>query len=272
MAAFIKQPLTTIAFCWRIERRDGIALGFTSHDRDLVIDDLPYRAAPGMLPSAIALSDGFAPDTLAIDGALTSDAIREEDLSAGRWDGAEVRVFMIDWRDPGGERLHLARGTLGDVSRSGGGFSAELIGPTAVLDRAVVERTSPECRALLGDKRCRVDLAPRRRITRVTAVADEVVLSLEDGEASANSYAYGRLRWLEGRNSGLESAILSSAGATVTLREPPRFAAAAGDRVELTEGCDKSFATCTGRFGNGANFRGEPHLPGLDLLTRYGSN
>ena len=39
--------------------------------------------------------------------------------------------------------------------------------------------------------------------------------------------------------------------------------------VSLTEGCDKRFATCRTRFANSANFRGEPHLPGNDLLTRY---
>ena len=31
----------------------------------------------------------------------------------------------------------------------------------------------------------------------------------------------------------------------------------------------KSIATCAGRFGNTLNFRGEPYLPGVDLLTRY---
>ncbi len=40
-------------------------------------------------------------------------------------------------------------------------------------------------------------------------------------------------------------------------------------RIALTEGCDKRFATCRTRFANSENFRGEPHLPGNDLLTRY---
>jgi uncharacterized phage protein (TIGR02218 family) len=43
----------------------------------------------------------------------------------------------------------------------------------------------------------------------------------------------------------------------------------AGVRVRLTEGCDKRFETCRVRFANSVNFRGEPHLPGNDLLTRY---
>ncbi|MGO1304812.1 MAG: phage BR0599 family protein, partial [Sphingomonas parapaucimobilis] len=39
--------------------------------------------------------------------------------------------------------------------------------------------------------------------------------------------------------------------------------------IELVEGCDKRLETCLSRFGNVVNFRGEPFLPGIDLLTRY---
>jgi uncharacterized phage protein (TIGR02218 family) len=55
----------------------------------------------------------------------------------------------------------------------------------------------------------------------------------------------------------------------LALYEPPAFPPAAGDLVQISEGCDRMLATCAGRFGNVLNFRGEPHLPGIDLLTRY---
>ena len=45
--------LTTVAFCWRLVRADGAALGFTSHDRDLEIGGLSYLASPGMIPAAV---------------------------------------------------------------------------------------------------------------------------------------------------------------------------------------------------------------------------
>lgn len=38
--SFLDGTLTTIALCWRVERRDGVAIGLTDHDRDLVIDGL----------------------------------------------------------------------------------------------------------------------------------------------------------------------------------------------------------------------------------------
>ncbi len=268
MADFLRRELATIALCWRLERRDGVTLGFTTHDRDLRIGGLAYRATPGLLPSSITLSDGFDLDTLDVEGALTSDAITAADLKAGRWDGAAVFVFMVDWAAPDGETLAIARGELGEVSIRGDAFEAELKGPTMVLDRPVVEQTSPECRARLGDKRCRIDLAVRTRFARIVAATAEDEFEL-DATASDGAYRYGRLRWLTGANSGLESAIMGSTGANVTLRDPPVGTVAAGDLVELVEGCDRRLATCAGRFSNALNFRGEPHLPGMDLLTRY---
>lgn len=266
--AFLEPDLTTIAFCWRLERRDGVALGFTTHDRDLARDGLIYRAAPGMLPSAISVSDGFQAESLDIRGALTGAAISAADLAAGRWDGASVHVFMIDWNAPEGDAFAVARGELGEVSIKAEAFEAELRGLTALLDAPVAEQTSPECRARLGDKRCRVDMAGRTQLTRIAAILADDVVEVEEAGA-ANEFGFGRLRWLGGANSGLESPVLRSEGAILTLHEPPAFVAATGDMVEIAEGCDRMLATCAGRFGNVLNYRGEPHLPGIDLLTRY---
>jgi uncharacterized phage protein (TIGR02218 family) len=222
-----------------------------------------------MLPAAVSLSDGFDAEASEVAGALTAAAISESDLRAGRWDRAVVRLFMVDWCDPGGEQVALAQGELGDVSFKGNGFEAEMRGRMALLDAPVVEQTSPECRADLGDRRCRVDMAGRVLVTRITAIVSETEIDVAEASAEPNAYGYGRLRWIRGANSGLDSALLASDGLRLTLREEPPFAPVVGDLVEIREGCDRRFATCTGRFANAENFRGEPHLPGMDLLTRY---
>jgi len=259
--------LRCIALCWRIERRDGVTIGLTTHDRDLTVDGLVHRAAPGMTPSAIERSAGLEADTMDVAGGLTSAAIDAADLLAGRWDGARVRVFAADW-DTGAVVAELGGGRIGAVELTDHGFTAELAGATAALDRPVVEETSAECRAELGDARCRVQLAGRRRFARVVAAAG-AALTLDASEAEAGAYAGGMLRWFGGPNAGLAQAIDASEGARVQLRGEPAFAVAPGTLVECVEGCDKRFETCVARFGNGANFRGEPHLPGNDLLTRY---
>jgi uncharacterized phage protein (TIGR02218 family) len=266
MIGALEQPLVTLAFCWRIERRDGVTIGLTSHDRDLVIGGLTYRAAPGMTPSAVRSGIGLEGEDSDLAGALSSDAISEADLMAGRWDGAALELWLTQWEAPGDLWLSLARGEIGAVARKGAAFSAELIGAAAVLGAAVAPSTSPDCRASLGDRACRVDLAGRRRVVVVPSV-DGVEVAV--GGLVAGDYAFGTVRWLGGANAGLVQAVVDNQADGVTLADPPAFAVAAGTLALLTEGCDRQMATCAGRFGNGVNFRGEPYLPGMDLLTRY---
>jgi uncharacterized phage protein (TIGR02218 family) len=264
----IADDLTYLALCWRLVRRDGVALGFTSHDRDLRVGGLVHLAGPGMSPSAIVLGDGVTADDLDVAGGLSSSALNRQDLLAGRWDGARLRLFLVDWRDPEAGEVALAEGTLGDVAVGEGadaGFVATLESPAAALQASVVEICSPECRAELGDMRCRVSLRGRRRITRITAAqADRVQAS----EIAAGDHGDGRLLVMDGAAAGLERRIVAETEGWLQLDEP--LVMAVGDRVLLTQGCDKRFATCRDRFDNAANFRGEPHVPGADLLTRIG--
>jgi len=81
--------------------------------------------------------------------------------------------------------------------------------------------------------------------------------------------ALGELMWMGGAAAGLASPIVGAAGDVLTLAEMPSPMVELPARVRLIEGCDKQLATCRERFGNAVNFRGEAHLPGNDLLTRY---
>jgi uncharacterized phage protein (TIGR02218 family) len=263
----LAQPLSTLAFCWRLERRDGVTIGLTSHDRDLEIGGLRYRAAPGMTPSAIRAGIGLEPEVLEIEGALTADAITAGDLAAGRWDGAALILSLTQWEAPGDLWLVLAQGTIGGVERRGGAFAAELAGVTAVLEAPVAPATSPDCSATLGDRHCRVDLATRRRIVTVASVEGERVWV--DGGLEAGAYGFGTLRWMTGAATGLTQAVVDNDAVGLWLSDVPVVTVAAGTLALLTQGCDRRLDTCAGRFANVANFRGEPWLPGNDLLTRY---
>lgn len=258
--------LTSIALCWRLERADGAGIALTSHDMPLERGGVAYDPAPGMMPASIKRQLGLEPSSSEIAGALTSAAITEDDLALGRWDGAAVQLTAQDWVDPTAESIKLLGGEIGSVSIDGSGFSADLLGAAARLDDAVCPSTSPECRAQFGDKRCRVDLAGRTRVVTVVSANGNELMIEEDVD---ERFVLGRARYLGGENCGVVSTILSATGSLIQLRDLPRAAVMAGCRIELREGCDKRFATCVPRFGNAANFRGEPHLPGTDILTRY---
>ncbi len=270
-------PLTSTALCWRIGRRDGVVLGFTNHDRDIIIDGQRYLATPSFSPSALVMSAGFSVDTIELAGVLSHAAIEASDLSAGRFDGAEIRLFLVDWSQPDAGSVALSSGHFGTVREEDKKFSVEVRGLTDALDAPVVELYSPECRAELGDARCRVNLQPykfKAVITRVIDMQNFLVTAPVSGYFQLAGYlAYGRVRWLSGNNDSDEGEILTSgsAGASIQigLRAPPRLGLQVGDRLDITAGCDKRQDSCINKFYNRLNFRGEPFVPGLDSLVRY---
>jgi uncharacterized phage protein (TIGR02218 family) len=258
--------LTSLALCWRLERLDGAGIALTSHDEAIACGRVRYEPAPGMTPAAVTRSRGLEPQSAEAAGALSSAAISDADLSLGRWDGAQVRLTVADWQAPEKASIQLVAGEIGSISIDGGSFSAELRGAAAALEAPVCPATSAECRAQFGDKRCRIDLAGRTVAARVVGSVDGA-FTLD--VAVDDRFVLGRLRYMSGANCGLTTVILSSSGNLVEVRDLPRAVVESGCRVELREGCDKRFGTCVSRFANAVNFRGEPHLPGNDLLTRY---
>lgn len=261
--------LETVATFWRVIRRDGVTLGFTTHDRDLWFDGVNHRAAPGMVPSAIRRSADLEPDSAEVEGALSHDSIAAADLAQGRFDGARVLIGVADWDTL--ERQVLYRGTIGTVTEQAGTFNAVLQSRKIELQRDPVPRTSPGCRAVFAGPGCTLSAA---RFTH------DAVLGAFDlgGNAATVTTAVplaqlvgGALRWLDGPYAGLAMGIAGISGSALVLDTPLDQAPAPGSRIILRAGCDRRLETCASRFGNALNFQGEPHLPGNDLITRYPS-
>lgn len=265
----LREPAVHTAWCVRLVRRDGVALGLTSHDRDIWLDGLRYRAHPSMTLSSLTASNKLNVDTLEMAGVLSHQALAADDLLAGRYDGAKVSVLLMDWMQPESGSLLVAQGHLGDVSNRDDSFTAEIRSLTQALQAEVGEVYTPECRAELGDARCKVALARFTRLSTISAISSDRQMSISGAAETDGWFTYGRLRWITGANAGLSMAVAASAGAVLTLRERPPFPVAEGDRVEVRAGCDKWFATCRDKFANGPNYRGEPFIPGIDSMVRY---
>lgn len=263
--AFFTGALDCAATYWRIWRRDGVAMGFTAHDRDLVFGGLRHRAAPGMVGSALRLSLAIEDDEAAVDGALSHEVITEDDLAAGRYDGARMEMGLVDWETL--DNLVLYRGRIDRVTRDSGVFSVDLASIKADLEQDPIPVTGPTCRARFCGPGCNLGPASfesRARIGDMDLRANTVTL---DREAGAERL-YGTLRFVEGPQAGEAFAILAVSGATVTLDRQLVAGAARGSAVILRQGCDKTIATCSARFANAVNFRGEPFVPGADILAR----
>lgn len=266
---WFSQPLETVATFWRVIRRDGVTLGFTTHDRDLWLDGVLHRTAPGMVPSAIRRSAGLDPDSAEVEGALSHDSIDAGDLAEGRFDGARVLIGLVDWESL--ERHLVYRGTIGLVSEEAGRFTAALESRKAELERDPVPRTSPGCRAMFCGPGCSLSPARFTREAAVGAVgAEGSSVAIAEALPGAD-FIGGTLRWLDGPYAGLMAGIAATDGAALVLDRTHDRPIPPGTRVRLREGCDHTLATCAARFGNAINFQGEPHLPGNDMVTRYPS-
>jgi uncharacterized phage protein (TIGR02218 family) len=269
LAGHIDETVTSLATCWRLERRDGVILGFTTHDRPLTIDGLPYRAASGFTPTAIASSNALNVDDLEVEGVLSSAAISDADLRAGRFDFARIDIFLVNWAAPDGGKLSLRTGWLGEVTLRDGRFSAEVRGLMQPLQQPVGAVFSPECRADLGDLDCRVALAAFSVTGAVSATTGADTFTDSARTEPDGWFDYGLLTWLSGPNAGLEMEIKNQTGTLFTLFQAMPSAIQTGDAYSLVAGCDRRFATCKTKFANAVNFRGEPFVPGRDALFAY---
>ncbi|SMX36705.1 DUF2163 domain-containing protein [Maliponia aquimaris] len=276
--AHLAGGLTTVARAWAVTRRDGTRLGFTDHDGDLVFDTLTFKADSGLTARALSQATGLSVDNSEAMGALSAAAISETDIAAGRYDGAEVVCWLVNWADVEARKI-LFRGTIGEIRRGDGAFHAELRGLTETLNRPVGRVYQKPCTAVLGDKDCGFDLTSGGYVFEGGLVGvedDRVLLAGALPGFSAGWFQRGRVEVLSGAAQGLSAAIkrdqLRADGTRVIeVWEKLRVAPVAGDQVRFTAGCDKRFETCRLKFGNHLNFRGFPDLPEEDWITVHPS-
>lgn len=157
MAARMESGAAKLCHAWLLKRVDGVELGFTDHDRDLIVEGVPCRAASGWTAGAADSAVGFSGGSAAVAGGLDDATITDADVEAGRYDGAWVKLWRVDWDRPD-LKVRLWSATLARVRRDGPAFTAELEGSLAMLERVVGRTYGRDCDAMLGDGRCGVDL------------------------------------------------------------------------------------------------------------------
>lgn len=275
LQAKLDSGVTTLCRCFILMRRDGAIQGFTDHDRDVLLNDIVCRADTGFSGSEAVARLGLSIDGLEVSGVLADNSLNEDALAAGRYDAAQVDMYVVDWSEPS---LHvlMTRGHIGEVRREGKAFTAELRGLADSLNAETGRYYTPTCTADLGDARCGVSLDDPQNhgegvVTDLTGVSTFVASGLsgfDDGWFTA-----GRLLFTSGANAGdamdVKRHRVAGEAVIVELWQAMGQSIMPGDTFTVTAGCDKRFATCRDRFANVPNFRGFPHIPGNDFLMRY---
>ena len=260
----ISGEVTTLATCWKIIRKDGVIMGFTSHDKNLIISGLTYLAETGISPTAVQSTAGFAVDNLEVDGMLSSSAISEIHINAGLYDFAELEIFMVNYADLSAGKLQLRRGWLGEITFGKNQFVAEVRGLAQKLSQRIGDVFSPLCRASFADSRCGKSAGAYTSTASVTAAESRQIFIASSLTQAAGYFNFGKITFTNGANLGLSMEVKDFANSKLTLVLPLPYEIANGDNFSIIAGCDKNFDTCKTKFFNAANFRGEPHIPGTD--------
>ena len=239
----------------------------------MVFDGTTFEAAAGFTASEIKDAVGLSVDNLEVTSALSSERLAEADLAAGLYDDAKVEIFRVNWQAPE-QRVLMRAGSLGEVKRAGGAFTAEVRGLAHYLQQPKGRLFQYACDADLGDARCGIDLDAPAFAGRGRYFKSRV----RAGSRRAGSMRLPRagsrmvcLTFTSGAASGqaIEVKLHTNAGDVVTLElwRPARLPLAAEQAFTITAGCDKQLGTCRAKFANAINFRGFPHMPGNDFLT-----
>jgi uncharacterized phage protein (TIGR02218 family) len=273
-AAHIAQGETTLCHCWKLLRGDGMVLGFTDHDRTLSFGGTSFVPARGLDGGEVPARLGAQVTTSEVLGVIHADAITEDDILLGRYDGAVVETWRVNWSNVG-QRLLLRTDTIGEIVREDGVFRAELRSPQQGLNATHGRIYQGLCDAAVGDSRCGIDLddPAHTGFATVTAIDDPYRLVVSGlGGFGEGWFAFGAARWTDGRRSGLRDGVMTHGrlGGADVLGFAVKVGdwVVVGDTLEVKAGCDRRFSTCQAKFANSSNFRGFPHIPGSDFVLR----
>ncbi|MEO8242158.1 MAG: DUF2163 domain-containing protein [bacterium] len=275
LIAHLQTAASTTCRAWSVVRKDGQIYGFTDHDEDLIFDGMIFKANTGLTAGALQSSVGMAVSNSEVTGGFSDEAIREVDISAGRFDGAAVTNWLVNWAEPE-QRTVRFKGNFGEIRYDAGTFTVELRGLTEALNQTAGRVYSNNCTAELGDRQCKFDLSAPGYSEQgtVTAVLEPGKYLISTGSnQAARWFDRGRAMVLTGEAEGLTASIKFD-GQKASQRQIDLWidfgiAAVVGDVIRLETGCDKVSETCRTKFSNFLNFRGFPNVPSSDWATSY---
>jgi len=278
--AYVGDCATARCDLWKITRKDGVVLAFTSLDEDFVYGGLTYRHCASLSDTASESSTEIGGvGSVELTGILDDDAITPADLYAGLYDDAFVEVWVVNWGsspDPA-TPFRIAAGWIGKVSHGEISWTAEVTGPGAKLQQtALIEFFAPGCRWTFGVNDglrsfcpVNVEALAVRGINVTGALQRYTVFFDAPAPSEAALWNGGRVRWTYGKNAGVECQVdtVDFTAQALSLWDLAPFPPEAGDSFDLLPGCPKDKASCK-FYGAYVSFGGFSDVPGPDALQQ----
>jgi uncharacterized phage protein (TIGR02218 family) len=274
LKSHIASDTTSLCYCWKLIRRDGLTLGFTDHDQNLNFQSFLFQAQTSVLSSPLEQVVGFAAPSSELNGTLNSALITDEDLQSGLYDQAIIETWVVNWQDLD-QNFLLDMHVIGQITQKDFSYQAEIRSMSSLFDQDKGRIYQIDCPLQLGEKRCGVDLSSTdfHIKSEVVGLIDQLNVICAADMNLAYDFKLGTINFISGALAPASHVIrdhrADASGACLSFWEPLPIVPAIGDQVTITIGCDKSFSMCKLRFNNSNNYRGFPHIPGIDLLMSY---
>lgn len=276
----------TMAVCLLIVRADGQKYGFTLIDVPITytLTTTPFDSYGAVVytpyetfnPTSIRTSAGSGVDGLEVQGVISeTTGISDDDLSVGEFEGATVLIFQVNYNSLADGEMIDYRGFIGEITIGDVIdilYKVEMRSLTSLQKGYTGDVLNPTCRIKrFCDGQCQLDEADFTYSVSIISVTDSVTITVGSNGLASGKFDFGIIRMTSGPNSGKEKeikfSVLSGGNQILVLKEEFPWPLTNGQTCEIVEGCDRLPATCSGRYNNKINFRGEDMLPGTNKVN-----
>ena len=279
---FNSQVVLTLVRCVKITTVDNTVYTFNEGDFDIVVESLTYKAGGLAEPSAVSKKADLSADNINIKALIDTNEISEADLISGRFDSAEILVFIVNWLNIPAtipDDSILLRGYVGDIELTDNTFTLQVDDISSKLLTKATYKSSPTCHYIFGSAECGVNLAPLT-YTGAVSFIDPIIefnrIKINPAEAIIQ-FEEGVLTFTSGVLNGLsftvqDNNIVTTVLQIITIYESFPFLPAEMDTITITGGCRKTITDCR-FYNNFERFGGIPALgsnwmPGNDRILR----
>lgn len=246
-----------ICFLFEITKSKRNTLFLTSSDTEKNINGKKYHPHCGL--HLFSLTSNDSGDNIAIiDGIYNPFAIKKEDDLTD----SSITIYQLINND-----LRIM-GNLLCTFFSKQDLSFRIFCNSAVVkyQQSLLQLFSKTCRANFGDNKCTINPADFSLHVRILEFTNNRI-KYQSNETTQISFNGG---WavLLGDSSIAEysTRVLSHLGNMIDINIPKEIDISLYHTVRLIPTCDKKYRTCCYSFNNKVNFRGEPHIPDINII------
>lgn len=267
----IENSTINLIRCWKITLTNGDIVGFTTNNEKITYDNVEYLSVSSDNIEDIKSNIDVEEDSFKISNIISSDLISANDILSGNYSNAEIEIFLLNGLNLNQGKVSLLKGKVSDIEYKDNIFIAKVIGLKNELNKEIGDVYTPLCRASFCGEKCKLNKNNFIFNGVISSVKDNSTFSTTDSVIISKANGYfenGVIEFKSGNNIGKKMEIKQFNSGNFILSIELPYILNIGDEFNVMAGCDKIFETCCDKFNNAINFRGEPHLPGIDIILK----